>query len=56
MEENYIKLLKMALSIGWEVVNQIRYTLDYCEDARNDYYKMLKIVGEKIGVDLDDCY
>lgn len=56
MEENHIKLLKMALSIGWDVVNEIRNTLDFCEDARNEYYKMLQIVGEKIGVDLNDCY
>lgn len=56
MEENYIKLLKMALSIGWEVVDQIRDALDFCEDARNDYFKMLQVVEEKIGIDLSDCY
>ena len=56
MEESYVKLLKMALSIGWDVVDKIRNTLDFCEDARNDYFKMLQVVGEKLGIDLNDCY
>ena len=56
MEEQHIKLLKMALSIGWDVIDKVREILDFCEDARNDYYIMLQQLGEKIGIDLNDCY
>ena len=56
MNEQYVKLLKMALSIGWVVINEVRESLDFCDDVRNDYYKMLQQLGEKIGIDLNDCY
>jgi len=56
MKEQHIKLLKMALSIGWDVIYKIRETLEFCDDGRNDYYNMLQVVGEKLGIDLNDSY
>ena len=55
MNEKDMKLLMMALSMGWKTVSQIRDALDYCEDARNDYYLMVEKLSEKLGVDLTDA-
>ena len=56
MEEQYLRLLKLALSLGHDAIEKMYRTLDYCEDVRDDYYKMVEILGKKLGVELHDCY
>ena len=42
MSERDLDLLKMALKLGHKVVNELYEVLDYCEDVRNDYWKMVE--------------
>ena len=56
MEERYLRLLKLVLSLGYEAIEKMYRTMDYCEDVRNDYYEMVEILGEKLGIELHDYY
>lgn len=59
MEEKYLKLLMMALKLGWININISRETLEYCENARNDYFLMIQVLENILNLDLDgamDCY
>ena len=54
LSEQDIKLLKLALSIGSDVIDKVYGTLDYCENVRDDYWKMCQKLGRIIDVNLDD--
>ena len=54
-----MKLLMMALKLGWININISRETLEYCENARNDYFLMIQVLENILNLDLDgamDCY
>ena len=59
MSEDEARMLKFALEMGWFAINKARDWFEYCEDERGTYYKMVQIVADKVGVNLDDvtsCY
>lgn len=56
MSERDLDLLKMALKLGHKAVNELYEVLDYCEDVRNDYWKMVENLSEKVGTDLSDIF
>ena len=54
MTDRDITLLKMALSIGWDVVNKVYDNMEYCENIRDAFYMMIERLGETLNVDLTD--
>lgn len=56
MSERDLDLLKMALKLGHKAVNEMYEVIDYCEDVRNDYWKMVENLSEKVGTDLSDIF
>ena len=56
MSERDLDLLKMALKLGHKAVNELYNALDYCEDVRDNYWKMVNNLSEKVGSDLSDIF
>lgn len=55
MNEYELKLLKMAINMGYVAIKEAHKTLDYCDNAADDYWCMVQRLSEKLGVDLDDA-
>lgn len=53
MTEREIDLLIFALQMGWKAITAFNDISVYCEDLRNDYFMMIRNLGEKIGENLD---
>lgn len=56
MSERDLVLLKMALKLGLNAINELDEAFDYYEDARDDYWKMIKNLSEKVGTDLSGIF
>ena len=54
LDSRHLSLLKLALKTGWAVINTAKDCLEYCDDARDDYFLMSEKLGEMIGENLDD--
>lgn len=54
MTDRDITMLKMALSIGWDTVNEVCDTMEYCENIRDDFYSMIIMLEKTLNVDLRD--
>lgn len=60
MTEEQRRLLKMALNLGWKALEEVNDAVDWCENKRDDYYKMVENVRSALcrsmGTDsLDIC-
>ena len=54
MNEDEVRMLKLALEMGWFTIIRTKEVFEYCEDVRNTYYNMIQTVADKVGVNLDE--
>ena len=54
MDEYNIKLLKFALKMGQQAIDNVYETADFCENLSNNYFCMKTELAKILGVEYDD--
>lgn len=54
MDENKLKLLKLALKMGETALDEVYQAAEYCENMRDDYYYMVEELAKILGLEYND--